>query len=102
VSIFSRSNSASRDFVSRWPSIAGRGRASYTVRHGIGGAAFILAWIWLGNWALGWDLYPWSGRMPRQVLLLQIAFTVVATGALALWEWRRQARRYEKETGRHV
>ena len=40
--------------------------------------------------------------MPRQVLLLQIAFTVVATGALALWEWRRQARRYEKETGRHV
>lgn len=82
------------EFLETWPAEVARGRTAFVLRHGIGWAAIALALIWVANWSLGWDYYPWSGRMPMAVLVFEVLLMPVGGFLLALLIWRQNNKRY--------
>lgn len=82
------------ELLESWPAEVARGRKAFVLRHGIGWAAIGLALIWFANWALGWDHYPWSGRMPALVIALEVVLIPIGGLLFALLIWRQNNRRY--------
>lgn len=82
------------EFLESWPAEAARGRTTFVLRYGLGWAAIALALIWLANWALGWDHYPLSARMPTRLLILELVLVPLGGFVLALLIWKHNIRRY--------
>ena len=86
------------EFLATWPEEAARGRTSFVLRNGVGWAVIALVLYWIANWALGWDLYPWSGRMPMRAIIFQLLLMPLAGSLFALFLWRQNNRRFQKLT----
>jgi hypothetical protein len=86
------------EFLASWPDEAARGRTAFVLRNGFGWGAIALMLYWVANWALGWEFYPWSGRMPARAIIYQVVLMPLAGALLALFVWRQNNRRFHKLT----